>query len=210
VSSVLIVRPGVLLTVDNGNRRIQEWTADGKCVHEMHVSSMFLDRAWMTSRGPVIRAQGASRSSILLMALRDFGQPLQQILDLPITADGVSSTCVYCHMVVASDGSVYSYVFNDTLYRVVRFDPTGASRTALERVGVPLVPFVQSEKDSIVKFRHWLVTQERTEELRSILAKIAANTPIKDVKNRFRFAPILSEPLNLLLVPQSSAYGRPN
>ena len=207
VSTVLTVRPGVFLSVDAGNRRIQEWSANGRCRHETLHTSLFLSQAWLTKFGPLIRVQRESRSSILLMLRSDSGGQLKQQLELPIASDGVSSTCVYCYMAVARDGSVYSYVFNDTHYRVLRFAPRGAPRPVLERANVPLIQFAQSEKDSITEFRRWLIEQEPTAMLRAILAKASLEVPIPEVKRRFRFTPIVFERLGLLLLTRSSAFG---
>ncbi len=202
----LVVSPdGTIRVSDSRNRRIQTYTIEG-CESEVSLPSLFISRMWSSTSGVLVHAQRTSRSSVLL--LRVDSASVKPTAELPFSGDPTRSLCTYCWMTVAPDGSIYSRVQADTVYRIARYSASGRPAGFIERNGVPIVEMSDDDRDSVEMFRRSLPARAPNEAARRSIEMAIEASPISAYKFLFAGMPLV-DAHNHLFIARSSNMGMP-
>lgn len=196
---------GKILVSDLKNRRVQLYNRE-RCESEVPLPSLFISRMWRTTSGVRIHAQRASRASILL--LRGDAPASAPLAVLRFLGDPAHSICTYCWMTVAPDGTIYSRVQADTVYRIARFNPDGRPAGFIERSGVPIVRMSDEDRDSVEMFRRSLPARAPNEAARRSIEMALEAFPIFSYKFLFAGMPLV-DAQNRLFIARSSNMGKP-
>ena len=196
---------GKILVSDSKNRRVQLYSEE-RCESEVSLPSLFVSRMWRTTAGVRVHAQRTSRSSILL--LRGDSPAAAPVVELQFSSNPERSLCTYCWMAVAPDGTIYSRVQADTIYRIARYSAGGRPAGFIEREGVPVVRMSDADKDSVEIFRRSLATRAPNEAARRSIEMALESYPI--IPHKFMFAGMpLVDAQNHLFIARSSNMGMP-
>lgn len=193
---------GRILVSDSKNRRAQRYNEE-RCESEVSLPSLFVFRMWPTTAGVRVHAQRTSQSSILL--LRGHAPAAAPV---EFSSDPERSLCTYCWMAVAPDGTIYSRVQADTIYRIARYTAGGRPAGYIEREGVTVVRMSDADTDSVKIFRRSLATRAPNKAARRSIEMALESYPITPYKFLFAGMPLV-DAQNHLFIARSSNMGMP-